>query len=374
MQKNGVKILGVISGDPFSFKTWSGISYYLFSALRKNGWLYEAVSAQPAKIIEYFYKLVSFHPEIEKWKFKYHINTNYFNRQTKSTLKKINRLQSDDYNVILQIGAWYDFTKMKDKKTVSYHDGNFQAFLDSPYGYPNIHRKYIEMALTYEKELYMKMDRIFTMSKWLATSFVRDFGVKLEKVIPVGAGINLPYVKETTDRNYDECKILFIGVDFERKGGKYLIEAFKKVKKEVRDARLTIIGPTLSGLPQDVKCLNFISKNTRDGLDTLLNEYASSSIFVMPSLYEPFGIVFLEAMAHRLPCIGTNVCAMPEIIDHGVNGFVVPPHNSELLAERMIELLKCLKMCKEMGDHAYKKYCEYYTWNKVARKMIEAIP
>jgi glycosyltransferase involved in cell wall biosynthesis len=181
-------------------------------------------------------------------------------------------------------------------------------------------------------------------------------------------------VKEISERDEDENRVLFVGIAFERKGGKYLLEAFTQVRKEIRNAKLTIIGPKLDRLPEGVECLNYISKFTKQGIDTLLGEYVSSSVFVLPSLYEPFGIAFLEAMAHRLPCVGTNVCAMPEIIDHGVNGFLVPPRDSRSLANCIIGLLKDRKARKEMGDNAYTKYMNNYTWDQVIKKMVESIP
>ena len=62
-------------------------------------------------------------------------------------------------------------------------------------------------------------------------------------------------------------------------------------------------------------------------------------MFVMPSLYEPYGIVFAEAMAHRLPCIGADNCAMPEIIKHGETGYVVPVRDEMALANRLVARL-----------------------------------
>lgn len=374
MTGKDIKFLSVMNGDPFGYKTWSGSSYYFFNALKRNDLLCQAISAEPSKAVKLLHEIINFHPDLKKWKFKFHISVDYYKELTKAALEKIKEIPDNSYNVILQVGAWYDLTRIKDKVTVSYHDGNLQTLLSSPYGYPWVSDNYIKKTLMYEKELYAKIDRIFTMSKWLAESFVRDFGVSPDKVVPVGAGVNLPYTKEVVERNYDENKILFVGIAFERKGGKYLLEAFSRVKKEVKNAKLTIVGPKLEGLPEGVKCLDFVSKFTKEGIDTLLNEYASSSLFVMPSLYEPFGIVFLEAMAHRLPCIGTNVCAMPEIIDHGINGFVVPPRDSKALADSIIELLKNREKCKEMGDNAYKKYIQNYTWDEVAKKMVQCIP
>jgi glycosyltransferase involved in cell wall biosynthesis len=369
---NDIKILGVIDDPPFDPQTWSGSSYYLFSALKGKNVLCDALSAKPPKMIQYLFKGLSFQTDINKWRFKFHLNTHYYEQMTKAALQQIKRLHGEaaGYNVILQIGAWYDLTKRDNALTVSYHDGNLHALLNSPFGYPKISRKVIERALKYEKRLYEKIDLIFPMSKWLANSFIKDFEVSAKKLLPVGAGINLPYILGTENRDYDRPNLLFVGKQFERKGGKFLIEAFNIAKREVRDLTLTIIGPHLTHLPDGIRCLNFLSKNTREGVEQLLSEYASASVFVMPSLYEPFGIVFAEAMAHRLPCIGTNICAIPELIENGVNGYVVPVSDSAALAKRMIDLLKNPEMCRQMGNRGYMKYLKNYTWDEVTNKMI----
>jgi glycosyltransferase involved in cell wall biosynthesis len=93
----------------------------------------------------------------------------------------------------------------------------------------------------------------------------------------------------------------------------------------------------------------------------------------MPSLYEPFGIVFAEAMAHKLPCIGTNICAMPEIIKHGQTGFLVPPRDSVALASRILELFDSPSLCREFGDGGYQRYAEKFTWRAVTKRMVEVV-
>lgn len=375
METDNIKILGVIDNDPFDPQTWSGSSYYFFSALKRKNVLCAALSAKPSKATEYLLKGLSFHPDIDKWKFKFHLNTHYYGQMTKAVIKEIGRLKDNeaDYNVILQIGAWYDLTKRNNALTVSYHDGNLQALLNSPFGYPKINGKVIERALRYEKRLYEKIDLIFPMSAWLANSFIKDFGVSPKKLLPVGAGINLPYISETENKDYTRPNLLFVGKQFERKGGKFLLEAFHIAKKEIRDLTLTIIGPSLTQLPDGARCLDFLSKNTEEGVKRLLSEYAAASVFVMPSLYEPFGIVFAEAMAHRLPCIGTNICAIPELIEDGVNGYVVPVSDSAALAKKMIALLKNPEMCRQMGNRGYAKYLKNYTWDEVTNKIMTGI-
>ena len=365
------KLIGIIDEDPFNYLTWSGSSKYFFESLQANHSLAAAISAEPTTVIQKLTQIRSFYPNMTKWKFAYHLNTDLFDSMTKVAKQKIKELDIE-YDTTLQVGAWYDLTS-SDKINVSYHDGNLATRLASPFGYPKISSSRVNKALDYEKKLYARLDLIFPMSHWLGQSFVKHFGANENKVIPVGAGINLPTILDTSNRTYEKKRLLMVGKNFSRKGGDCLLEAFKKVRKSVPDAELRIIGPTLTDVPDGVKCLGFLSKNNSVELQKILQEYAQASVFVVPSLYEPFGISFAEAMAHRVPCIGTNICAMPEIIQDGETGFVVPPNDSEKLADRLIELLKSEELCKTMGEAGYKRYQENYTWEIVASKMLAAI-
>lgn len=369
-----LKILGVIDEEPFDPQTWSGSSYYFFKSLKSNDALYAAISATPSSRMQFLYKILSYQSELQSWKFRYHLNTGYFNQMTKAAVKKINTYDQKSYDVILQVGAWYNFTSQYNKIFASYHDGNLATRLSSPYGYPEIHKRYIQKAFEYERKLYEKMDYIFPMSRWLAQSFINDFKINREKVIPVGAGINLPRIKAPADKDPDNPKILFVGKDFERKGGYILLEAFRSIKKRIKNAELVIAGPdNIQNLPEGVRVEGYISKNSDDGMEKLLSLYSEASIFVLPSLYEPFGIAFAEAMAHKVPCIGTNNCAMPEIIDDGENGFIVEPNNSQSLSERIYTLLADHDLRDSMSSSAYDKYYSNYRWEIVSRKIINVL-
>ena len=132
------KILGIIDEEPFDPKTWSGCSSYFFNSFKSQNALYAAISATPAETMQWLYKALSFNPDIKKWKFRYHLNTGLFNQMTIAAEKKINTFDQNDFDVILQVGAWYNFTGLHNKTFASYHDGNLATRLNSPYGYPNI--------------------------------------------------------------------------------------------------------------------------------------------------------------------------------------------------------------------------------------------
>ncbi|WP_224981914.1 glycosyltransferase family 4 protein [Geomonas agri] len=367
------KIIGVVDESPYDARTWSGSSRYFFNALENTGVLGMAVAAQPAKVIRRIFQILSFQFGMREWKFKYHLNTHYYHQMTATAKKALDQIDPSSYNVILQIGAWYDLTGYKDKKVVSYHDGNLATLLASPYGYPKINETVINKSLQWEQKLYNKLDLLFPMSRWLADSFIRDFGVDHRKIFPVGAGVNLPQVQEIKQKNYDEPRILFVGKDFKRKGGEDLLKAFEIVRGEIPNAELTVVGPELASPPKGVRCIGFVSKTTSEGMEVLLQEYRRASIFVLPSLYEPFGIAFAEAMAHKLPCIGTKICAMPEIIEDGEMGYVVSPGDSVALADKMITLLKEPTLCSAFGEAGYGRYTEKFTWSAVTSQICEII-
>ena len=372
---NNLSLVGVINEDPFDPLTWSGSSRFFFRALKEEGVLVDAISADPGGLCKGIAQIMSFSPKLNEWKRKYHLSTYLFKQMSKRAAKKLMAIQ-EGFDAILQVGAWYDLLDCKhlqDKFFFSYHDGNLATQLKRPDVSFDLDARYIQKALDFEKRLYNGLDLIFAMSEWLRTSFVEDFGCDPDKVVAVGAGVNLKHIPEIPSKDYSKKNILFIGVDFERKGGRIILDAYKIVKKEIPDATLTIIGPHINNLPDGAVSLGRIMKNNPKGEKKLHQAYLEATIFVMPSFYEPFGIVFGEAMAHKLPCIGTDTCAMPEIIDNGKSGFIVPPGNSKILGNRIIDLFRNEKELQRFGEAGYRKYLDNYTWKRVSQKIANAI-
>ena len=102
--------------------------------------------------------------------------------------------------------------------------------------------------------------------------------------------------------------------------------------------------------------------------------YTSATVFVLPSMFDAWGHVFIEAMGYGLPCIGTAICAMPEIIDDGVTGRLVARGEPEPLASAMIELLSDPEKSERMGRAAHARVLEQLTWSHVADRFIEHLP
>jgi alpha-maltose-1-phosphate synthase len=96
-------------------------------------------------------------------------------------------------------------------------------------------------------------------------------------------------------------------------------------------------------------------------------------VFVMPSLFEPWGFVFNEAMASALPCIGTTVCAIPEIIDDQITGILVEPDSPQQLAAALVELLADPNKAERMGNAGLAAYRRTGSWDNVAANIAAVI-
>ena len=109
------------------------------------------------------------------------------------------------------------------------------------------------------------------------------------------------------DEKYRSQNILFVGKDFERKGGHNVLKAFKMVRKKVPSAQLHIVGCDPDVDIENVVVHGYLDQNTEFGREQLQALYRTATVFTMPSHFEPFGIPHCEAMYHSTPCVGSDV-------------------------------------------------------------------
>lgn len=222
--------------------------------------------------------------------------------------------------------------------------------------------------LLLEEEVYRNAERIFTRSTNISRSLEQHYGISPEKVTCVYAGTNV--MVDNTEIRHDTSvgqSILFVGIDWERKGGPDLVLAFQKLLAKHPQASLTIIGCNpLVDLPNT-------SVLGRLPVEELSQYYLEADIFCLPTHLEPFGIVFIEALSYGLPIIATDIGAIPDFVIEGVNGFTVPAGNIDMLAARLIELVGDNAMQQEYGRNSRKLADERYNWQSVGNAIRQQI-
>ena len=156
------------------------------------------------------------------------------------------------------------------------------------------------------------------------------------------------------------------------KGHKYFVKAAAEIRKEKYRVKFLIVG---DGFLR-TKLQDFVVKKNMEkdviftGFKRNLEElYSSIDILVNPSLYESFGNTCLEAMAYGKPVIATNTGGVPEVIEDGVTGILVPPRNFKKMAEAVIYLLKNPNITQKMGKAGREKAKKYFTINRVGNEI-----
>lgn len=222
-----------------------------------------------------------------------------------------------------------------------------------------------------ETELFRKARRIYTGGAYVKLHLENDYGVDPDRITVAGGGVHPYYLDHAVTHVPTRFthKMVFVGWDFGMKGGADLLAAFQRAHHQRPELELLIAGPDQRQWVQQegVSWLGPVPSK-----DALIALYRQSDLFVMPSLRDSFGFVFLEAMTQGVPCIGTDLNAMPEIIEDGKTGYIVPLRDPEALADAILRYYEDESNRQRMGTAALARVKECYTWDLVAKKILEA--
>ena len=346
--------------------TWSGTTYSLYKALGKRCFINDydiALNWFEKKLAKLFQiRLIGNKIETNK------ISSKLEKKLHENKTKKMN-LQTEEYT--LQIGDYlvvnensYVYQDLSIDSLIYYKSKNINLFQYSGFQYAT--DKDLEKRRAMQYEVYKNSKGIFTMSKWLRDNLINYTGIEENKVHHVGAGINID-VKQIKHLPKNNNKILFIGRDFYRKGGDLVYNAFNILKQEYnKDAELYIIGPKEWPLENKAEGVEFLGDISYDELIYYFNK---CDIFCMPSRFEAYGLVFIEALVYGLPCIARNEFAMKEFIKDGYNGYLIDEDNENELAIKMNNLLNNSEIKQNVLDKR-EEYIKEYSWDTVANRII----
>ena len=174
---------------------------------------------------------------------------------------------------------------------------------------------------------------------------------------------------------HKEINILFVATLVERKGSKYLIEAYSKLYNKYPNITLTIAGggKLFQEMKNYAKLLGLNNKIFFTGVinhNQVMEFMSKCDIFVMPSWNEAFGVVYLEAMSFKKPIIACKNEGITDVINDGVEGMLVTPRNSDSIIEKLIVLIENEKLRNEMGERGYQKI-KSLTWKNNALETLK---
>ena len=240
--------------------------------------------------------------------------------------------------------------------------------------FKSLDRNVIERRRARQHEVFAKSAGVLAMSHAYARSLVEETGLPAEKVhvvYPGGTSLSGPALSAPRRiRDRPRTKLLFVGTTFRVKSGDVVVEAFKKLHREDPSLTLTIVGPDRWPLDGPIPDgINFRGRVPRSEIIPLMDEH---DLFVMPSRLEGFGMVFIEAMARGLPCVGRRAFAMPELIADGVTGAIVDNLDPNDLAAVIGRTLADDGIYAEVERRA-DEVAQRFTWDHAAEKVIDIV-
>ena len=268
---------------------------------------------------------------------------------------------------LIQIGTGYSVTTnvplvtFEDMTSVQARDADYTAWRAMP-------PRAVAARLARQRNIYQRARGCCASTHWAAKSLISDYDVPLEKVHVAGIGRNFePF--ETVSHNWSTPRFLFVGRDWERKNGARVVAAFSRLRAEVPEARLDIVGAhpplTADGLVGH-GVLRLTNGEDRARLSDL---FANATCFVMPSLHEPAGLAYVEASAWGIASIATSQGGGAELVGDG--GLVVDPRSDEELLSAMRQLCDPATAAR-LGRIAQQR-SQLFTSRSMAGRLLRAL-
>ena len=232
----------------------------------------------------------------------------------------------------------------------------------------SISSKALTQRIKREEKIQEQAKATFFMGHWVVDLMKQYYPSLSNKFIYAGGGLNTEFiVKEKNNKNDDIKRILFVGIDFKRKGGELLLKAFKLLRNKYnKKVELIVAGPNIIKKENGI---NYVGKVDRDELSNL---FSSCDAYCMPSRFEAYGLVFIEALCYGLPIVAYNDFEMKYFVQSGTNGFLINNYDEN-------ELCDCLEKTLFTSNVKYNveknmnHYLDVYSWKSVSNRIREVV-
>lgn len=226
----------------------------------------------------------------------------------------------------------------------------------------------IDQGIAMDKLVFKNAAHCMVASEWTKQSAISDYNIPANKitVAPLGANLDhIPSAAEIKKEKNKTCKLLFIGVEWERKGGQIALDTFYALKKTGMPVQLTIIGcvPPVQINDAGITVIPFIDKHKEES--RLYDIIRNSGFLLLPTRAECAGVVFCEASAYGVPSITTNTGGVSTYVQDGINGFTLSlSAAADKYAGKIQELYTNDGAYQQLCISSRKKYEEDLNWDK----------
>ena len=357
---------------------WSGSGYYIAQALERQSMHLDYIG--PLEIglaIKLSIKFKSGYHKIWRKKYLKDSEPLLLKSYARQISEKLSNTKSD---VVFSASSNIIAYLKCSKPIVFWGDATFAGLMNFYPQYTNGSQESVKNWHLLERLALNKCKLAIYASEWAAQTAIQHYGANpdIVKVVPFGANIDdcntLDEIKNLIDsRPSSQCKLLFLGVDWYRKGGDVALKVAEKLNKIGLHTELTVVGCQPIGknnLPGFVKCIGFIDKSKSAGKNRINQLISESHFLILPSKAECYGVVFCEANALGVPCITTNVGGIPTIIKDNVNGKLFDKSEDHIkYCEFILRNFANYTQYKKLALSAFNEYKLRLNWNVAGQKV-----
>jgi glycosyltransferase involved in cell wall biosynthesis len=374
-----LRIAYITTYDSSDIHNWSGSGTFIRRTLESSGFQIFPIG-NLREINSFFYKVKTFFISRVLRKRYHRIREPKLLKNFASQVEK--KLETQDFDVVFCPGTSPITYLQTDKPIVVWLDSTFACGINFYPYYTNLCNETLRKGNQTTQLALSKCKLVIFSSEWAARKTLDSYSIEPEKVKVVPFGANIVCNRDEQDiknllkiKNFKVCKLLFLGVDWFRKGGDTAVKVAELLNERNYQTELHIVGCRPEGrVPEFVKQHGFISKTTDEGrlaLDKLMSE---SHFLILPSRAESYGIVFAEASSFGLPSLATNVGGITTAIHDGKNGKTFPLDAEPTLYCDYIEgLLNSKAEYEKLAYSSFKEYKERLNWEVSGKKVKELI-
>ena len=209
--------------------------------------------------------------------------------------------------------------------------------------------------------------RVLPWSNWTRQSLIDEYDLLPEQAVVVPPGVDIETWHPIEKERKGPVRILFVGGDFYRKGGAFVLDTFHSLPEG--SAKLILVTRTELPDSPGIEVYNNLQANSPE----LIALYQSSDIFVLPTRAEAFGIAAVEASASGLPVIASQVAGLTDIVIQGETGFLVPIGDARAFSERLSLLVRDANLRLAMGASGRSHVENSFDAKKNAMRIIEIL-
>jgi glycosyltransferase involved in cell wall biosynthesis len=365
--------------DPRSIHSYSGTPYFMAQALLRRGCriaFYLHLTKQNAALIYLKEKV------IRRLTGK-HVICERDPRIARHYPEQINRaLREHNADAVLGTSSFYTVTQNSPVPSIFWGDTTVAGVIDQYRYYKDVTKRSLSHCHKLEQAALNSCSLAIFSNHWAADVARRNYSFDERKLRVIPYGANLFTTPEPGDvdacikhRDSRRYELLFVGVDWQRKGAQIAIDAVAAMRALGAEARLTLVGcvpPPGFSLPPYVTLVPKVDKSTQTGQSVLTQLYAQSHLLILPSRAECAAVSLAEASTYAVPSLSTDVGGNSTLVKNGVNGYLFPLEAGPAdYAEYALELLSDPDRYAAMCWTSYERARAELNWDVAVSRLTE---